>query len=155
IAMFGAGCFWGVQSAFSEVEGVTDTDVGYCGGKTKNPTYEDVCTDKTGHAEVVRVKYDPSKVSYDRLLQVFFSIHDPTQVNRQGPDEGTQYRSVIFAQDDEQAAAARSYKEKLGKSGKYKKPIATTIEPSQPFYMGEDYHQQYFARRGMKPTCHI
>lgn len=148
-AIFAAGCFWGVESAFREVKAVKQTAVGYSGGHTKNPTYKDVCTDKTGHAEVVEVEFDPSVVSYDDLLNVFWQAHDPTQVNRQGPDYGTQYRSAIFFLTPEQEAAAKASKEKLQKSGQFKKPIATEITPASEFYRAEEYHQQYLEKRGM------
>lgn len=153
-ATFGAGCFWGVESAFREVEGVVDAAVGYEGGHTVNPTYKDVCTDATGHAEVIEVDFDPSKVSYDALLQVFWTSHDPTQVNRQGPDFGTQYRTVIFYHTPEQQQAAMRSKEALEKSGRFSRPIATQIVPAQTFYRAEDYHQQYLAKRGLR-HCHI
>ena len=148
-AIFAAGCFWGVESAFREVKGVKQTAVGYSGGHTKNPTYKDVCTDKTGHAEVVEVEFDPSVVSYDDLLNVFWQSHDPTQVNRQGPDYGTQYRSAIFYLTPQQEAAAKASKERLQKSGQFKKPIATEITPASEFYRAEEYHQQYLEKRGM------
>jgi peptide-methionine (S)-S-oxide reductase len=153
-ATFGAGCFWGVEAAFREVPGVVNVTVGYEGGHTENPTYEEVCTDLTGHAEVAQVEYDPQKVSYEQLLDVFWSIHDPTQVNRQGPDVGTQYRSVIFFHTPEQEQAARASKARLESSGRYRRPIATAIEPAQTFYRAEEYHQQYLAKRGLK-RCHI
>lgn len=153
-ATFGAGCFWGVESAFREVDGVVDAAVGYEGGHTENPTYKDVCTDRTGHAEVVEVEYDPSKVNYEQLLNVFWNEHDPTQVNRQGPDFGTQYRTVIFYHTPEQERIARASKEALEKSGKFSRPIATEIVPAQTFYRAEDYHQQYLAKRGLR-HCHI
>jgi len=146
-AMFGAGCFWGVEEAFRKIKGVTDTAVGYAGGKTKSPTYEQVCSDTTGHAEVVRVEYDPAQVTYDQLLDVFWEEHDPTQVNRQGPDSGTQYRTVIFAATPEQEKTARESKARLEKSGKYNRPIATEIVPASEFWRAEDYHQQYFEKR--------
>jgi peptide-methionine (S)-S-oxide reductase len=153
-ATFGAGCFWGVESTFRDIDGVIEATVGYAGGHTANPTYKDVCTDLTGHAEVVEVQYDPAKVNYDRLLDVFWSAHDPTQVNRQGPDVGTQYRSVIFYHTPEQEQAARASKAKLESSGRFRRPIATRIESAPAFYRAEDYHQQYLAKRGMK-HCHI
>jgi len=153
-ATFGAGCFWGVETAFREVNGVTATRVGYLGGTMKNPTYHDVCTDMTGHAEVVEVEFDPSKVSYEDLLNVFWTCHDPTQLNRQGPDVGTQYRSAIFFHSPEQEKAARASKEKLQASGRYKRPIATEISPVSEFWMAEDYHQQYLEKRGIK-SCHL
>ena len=154
LATFGGGCFWGVEAAFQNIKGVVNTAVGYMGGKMKNPTYENVCTDKTGHAEVVQVEHDPKQVSYDALLKVFWENHDPTQVNRQGPDVGTQYRSVIFYHTPEQKAAAEKSKEQLELSEAYgSKPIATAIEPAQEFYRAEEYHQRYLEKRGLK-VCH-
>ena len=153
-ATFGAGCFWGVEANFREVDGVIDAVSGYEGGHTANPTYKDVCTDKTGHAEVVEVEYDPARVSYEKLLDLFWSSHDPTQVNRQGPDFGTQYRTVIFFHTPEQEHAAREAKAKLEASGRFKRPIATAIEPAQAFYRAEEYHQQYLAKRGLR-HCHV
>lgn len=147
IATFGAGCFWGVESAFRRVEGVTSTSVGYAGGTLANPTYQDVCTGKTGHAEVVQVDFDPTVVSYDRLLDVFFDIHDPTQVDRQGPDVGSQYRSVVFTHDADQAAAAEAAKHRLASAGAPDRPIATAIEPADDYWLAEDYHQQYDEKR--------
>jgi peptide-methionine (S)-S-oxide reductase len=154
-ATFGAGCFWGVESVFRQVPGVTDAAVGYAGGRTQNPTYQEVCTDRTGHAEVVQLEYDPAKVSFEQLLEVFWQIHDPTQLNRQGPDVGTQYRSVIFFHDAEQEKAARASKAALERSGKLTRPVVTEISPAPQFYRAEDYHQQYFEKRGIAPTCHI
>jgi peptide-methionine (S)-S-oxide reductase len=148
-ATFGAGCFWGVEAAFRQVEGVLSTSVGYMGGTLKNPTYQDVCTDRTGHAEVVEVEYDPFKVSYDELLKVFWANHDPTTLNRQGPDLGTQYRSVIFFHTPQQEAAAKAAKERLQASGKYKRPVVTEIVPAADFWRGEEYHQQYLEKRGL------
>jgi len=148
-ATFAAGCFWGVEAAFRRVEGVLSTNVGYMGGTLKNPTYQDVCTDRTGHAEVVEVEYDPMKVSYDELLNVFWANHDPTTLNRQGPDIGTQYRSVIFFHTPEQEAAAKSSKERLQASGKYKRPVVTEIVPAADFWQAEEYHQQYLEKRGL------
>jgi len=148
-ATFGAGCFWGVEAAFRQTPGVLATAVGYAGGKLDNPTYQDVCTDRTGHAEVVQVDYDPAKVSYDDLLKVFWTEHDPTTMNRQGPDVGSQYRSVIFFHTPEQEAAAKASKEKLEKSGKYKRPIVTQIVAAPTFYRAEEYHQQYLEKRGL------
>lgn len=145
-ATFGAGCFWGVEAAFRQIKGVTATAVGYSGGHFKNPTYKDVCTGKTGHAEVVEVEYDPALVSYEELLSVFWDNHNPTTPNRQGPDAGTQYRSAIFFHNAEQEAAARASKEKLQKSGRYKNPIVTEITPASQFYRAEEYHQQYFEK---------
>ncbi len=153
-ATFAAGCFWGIEAAFREVEGVVDAQVGYSGGYTANPTYRDVCTDQTGHAEVVEVTFDPARGSYDRLLEVFWSIHDPTQLNRQGPDWGTQYRSAIFFHSPEQEAAARASKEELQKSGRFSRPIVTKIEPASTFYRAEEYHQRYLEKRGAK-ACHF
>jgi peptide-methionine (S)-S-oxide reductase len=153
-ATFGGGCFWGVEAAFRAVPGVTATQVGYMGGSLKNPTYKDVCTDRTGHAEVVEVTFDSGRVSYDDLLNVFWKIHDPTQVNRQGPDVGTQYRSVIFFHSPEQEAAAKASKERLEKSGAYPRPIATQIVPATEFWRAEEYHQQYLEKRGLA-SCHL
>ncbi len=148
-ATFAAGCFWGVEAVFRQLEGVRATRVGYTGGTTKNPTYEDVCTDRTGHAEAVEVEYDPSRVSYEQLLNVFWENHDPTTLNRQGPDVGTQYRSAIFFHTLEQEAAAKASKEKLEKTGKYRKPIVTEITAAAEFYPAEEYHQQYVEKRGL------
>jgi len=153
-ATFGAGCFWGVEEEFRKIPGVLATAVGYSGGKLNNPTYEDVCTDTTGHAEVVEVDYDPDRVSYDALLDVFWNGHNPTQLNRQGPDVGTQYRSAIFFHTPEQEAVARASKEKLQKSGRFPKPVVTEISPAQTFWRAEDYHQQYLAKRGLG-SCHV
>jgi peptide-methionine (S)-S-oxide reductase len=151
-ATFGAGCFWGVEAAFRDADGVTATCVGYAGGNTVDPTYEDVCSGQTGHAEVVQVTFDPTRVGYERLLDVFWDIHDPTSVNRQGPDVGTQYRSVIFFHDAAQEAAARAAKQKLATSGRFRQPIATEILPAPAFTLAEDYHQQYLEKRGA-PAC--
>jgi peptide-methionine (S)-S-oxide reductase len=153
-ATFAAGCFWGVEDAFRQVKGVTSTTVGYTGGTTKNPTYKEVCTDRTGHAEAVEVEFDPQQVSYEQLLKTFWEIHDPTTPNRQGPDIGTQYRSAIFFHTPEQEAAARASKAALQNSGKFTRPMVTEIKPASEFYRAEDYHQQYFEKRGMK-SCHI
>ena len=153
-ATFGAGCFWGVEVAFRNVPGVQDAIVGYSGGQTESPTYKDVCSGRTGHAEAVEVEYDPSAVSYDDLLKVFWENHDPTQVNRQGPDVGEQYRSVIFFHTPEQQAAAIASKEALDKAGRHRKPIATQVVPAAPFYRAEDYHQRYLEKRGLA-TCRI
>lgn len=154
IATFGAGCFWGVEAEFRRVPGVLDAAVGYSGGQMRNPTYKDVCTDETGHAEVVQVTFDPAKVSYEKLLEVFWQVHDPTQVNRQGPDFGTQYRTAIFFHSPEQEAAAKKSKAALEASGKYRRPIATEITPAGPFYRAEEYHQRYLEKRGAA-SCHI
>lgn len=153
-AIFGAGCFWGVEAAFRQIKGVISTSVGYSGGSYENPSYRDVCTGRTGHAEVVEVVYDPSKVSYDDLLKVFWENHDPTTMNRQGPDVGSQYRSAIFFTNTEQEAAALASKASLEMSGRYRKPIVTEVAPATQFYTAEDYHQQYLEKRGLS-TCHI
>ncbi len=153
-ATFAAGCFWGVEAIFRQLPGVTSTRVGYIGGQTKNPTYKEVCTDRTGHAEAVEVEFDPSKVPYTDLLKVFWENHDPTQVNRQGPDWGTQYRSAIFFHSAEQKAQALTSKESLENAHRYSKPIATHIVPAVTFYPAEDYHQQYLEKRGLA-TCHV
>jgi peptide-methionine (S)-S-oxide reductase len=153
-ATFGAGCFWGVEAAFRKVKGVLTTRVGYLGGTLVNPTYQDVCSGNTGHAEVVEVTYDPEQVTYDELLAVFWDNHNPTTRNRQGPDVGTQYRSAIFFHTPEQQATALASKAKLEKSGRYKNPIVTEITPATEFYMAEDYHQQYLEKRG-RASCHI
>src|SRR2546423_1983540 len=149
IATFGAGCFWGVEAAYRQIPGVLSTRVGYLGGTMENPTYKDVCSGRTGHAEVVEVSYDPKRLSYDNLLAVFWENHDPTTLNRQGPDVGEQYRSAIFYLSPEQEAAARASKERLQASGKYRREIVTEITPAPEFYMAEDYHQQYFEKRGV------
>lgn len=148
-AMFGAGCFWGVETTFRNINGVRTAAVGYAGGKTENPTYEDVCNADTGHAEVVEVEFDPSVVSYNQLLQVFWANHDPTTLNRQGPDVGTQYRSAIFPYTPEQSAAAERSKAEMNQSGKFRRPIVTQIEPAPKFYRAEDYHQRYLEKRGL------
>lgn len=153
-ATFAAGCFWGVEDAFRQVKGVSSTTVGYTGGQTKDPTYKQVCTDKTGHAEAVEVEFDPKQVSYRELLALFFQSHDPTTLNRQGPDYGTQYRSAIFYHDAEQEAEAREAKAALEKAGTFKRPIVTQIVPASDFYRAEDYHQQYFEKQGIR-SCHL
>lgn len=153
-ATFGAGCFWGVEAAYRQIPGVLSTAVGYLGGTLENPTYHDVCSGRTGHAEVVQVDYDPSRLTYDDLLTVFWENHDPTTLNRQGPDVGTQYRSAIFYHDDEQKEAAIKSKEERDRSGRYRRPIVTEITPATEFYMAEDYHQQYLEKRGLS-SCHI
>jgi len=153
-ATFGAGCFWGVEAAFQEVPGVTATAVGYLGGTLENPTYKDVCSGRTGHAEVVEVEYDPAQVSYEQLLDVFWNSHNPTTLNRQGPDVGDQYRSAIFFHDAEQQAIATASKEHLDKSGKLSRPVVTEITPASQFYRAEEYHQQYLEKRGVK-HCHV
>jgi peptide-methionine (S)-S-oxide reductase len=147
-AMFGAGCFWGVEAAFRKVQGVKETAVGYSGGHTANPSYEEVCSGTTGHTEVVQVLFDPGEISYEELLDIFWECHDPTEVNRQGPDVGWQYRSVIFYYTPEQKAAAQASKAQRDASGAYRRPVATAIEPAKAFYRAEDYHQQYLEKRG-------
>ena len=142
-AIFGAGCFWGVETKFGKVKGVVSTEVGYSGGDTENPTYKQVCTNKTGHAEVVKVTFNPSILSFEELLEIFWDIHNPTTLNRQGWDIGTQYRSVVFYRSEEQRSSAIKLKEKLDKSGKYKKPIVTEIFPAAEYYKAEEYHQKY------------
>jgi peptide-methionine (S)-S-oxide reductase len=154
-ATFGAGCFWGVESAFRQVKGVTGAAAGYAGGTLKNPTYQDVCTDRTGHAEVVEVDFDPVIVPYDELVRVFFDIHDPTTLNRQGPDFGKQYRSVIFCHDAQQEAVAGKIKNELDASGTFPRKIVTQIAPAPEFYRAEEYHQRYFEKKGIDPACHI
>ena len=153
-ATFGAGCFWGVETAFRQVEGVVDAAVGYLGGTLENPTYQDVCTGTTGHAEVVEVSYDPLKVSYDQLLDLFWKLHDPTTLNRQGPDVGTQYRSAIFYHDEAQKNAALASRDRLRESGRFRRPVVTEVTPASTFYRAEDYHQRYLEKRG-KSSCHI
>src|SRR5207245_4605382 len=153
-ATFAAGCFWGVEATFRQVPGVTGTRVGYTGGQMENPTYQDVCTDRTGHAEAIEVDYDPAKVSYHELLNVFWENHDPTQLNRQGPDFGTQYRSAIFYHSPEQEQAARALKSELERSHRFSRPIVTQIVPEMTFYQAEDYHQQHLEKRGLA-SCHI
>jgi peptide-methionine (S)-S-oxide reductase len=153
-ATFGAGCFWGVEVRFQQEPGVTETAVGYEGGKLENPTYKDVCTDRTGHAEVVEVKFDPAKVSYQRLLDLFFELHDPTQLNRQGPDWGAQYRSVIFFHSPEQEATAKATIARLAEQKAFNKPIVTQVVPAENFWRAEEYHQKYLEKRGVV-SCHI
>jgi len=153
-ATFGAGCFWGVEAAFRQIKGVSATAVGYMGGSKDHPTYKEVCTDRTGHAEVVEVQFDPAQVSYDTLLDVFWDNHNPTEMNRQGPDVGTQYRSAIFYHSPEQQVAATASRDKRAASGSYKRPIVTEITPAGNFWIAEDYHQQYLEKRGLS-HCHI
>ena len=153
-ATFGAGCFWGVESFFREVPGVIDAVSGYAGGEVDNPTYNQVCTDTTGHAEVVDVTFDPAKVSYDKLLDVFFANHDPTTLDRQGPDYGSQYRSVIFTHSPQQKAAAEVKIKQLTEAHRFKRPIVTAVEPFKNFYRAEEYHQRYFEKNGL-PSCHV
>jgi peptide-methionine (S)-S-oxide reductase len=152
-AMFAAGCFWGVEEAFRTTPGVVATTVGYSGGKTEDPTYKDVCSGRTGHAEVVLVEFDPALISFKDLLDIFWANHDPTTLNRQGPDVGEQYRSAVFFFDEEQEKVARDSKDKLQNSGKLNKPVVTEITPASAFYAAEEYHQKYLAKRGVK-MCH-
>ncbi len=147
-ATFAAGCFWGVEAAFRQLKGVTSTSVGYTGGHLENPTYRAVCTDRTGHAEAVEIEFDPSRITYDELLRVFWEAHDPTTLNRQGPDFGSQYRSAIFFHTPEQEAAAHASKENLNAGGRYKSPVVTEIVPASTYYRAEEYHQQYFEKQG-------
>ncbi|MDD5143888.1 peptide-methionine (S)-S-oxide reductase MsrA [Methanoregula sp.] len=155
LATFGAGCFWGVEEAFRTIDGVISTAAGYMGGFVENPTYEQVCTGETGHAEVVQVTYDPARVSYEKLLDVFWSVHDPTQLNRQGPDIGPNYRSVIFFHDTEQGILARKFKLDIELSGRFgSRNIMTAIQPAGPFWRAEEYHQQFFKKRG-SGRCHL
>ncbi len=154
-ATFAAGCFWGVQSLFEKVPGVLRTRVGYSGGKTQNPTYEDVCTDETGHAEAIEIQFDPEKVSYQKLLELFFENHDPTTMDRQGPDIGSQYRSAIFYHSPQQKQQAEQEKQRRNDSGDYIGPIVTQIVPAATFYSAEEYHQHYFDRRGVNWSCHF
>ncbi|MEO8431985.1 MAG: peptide-methionine (S)-S-oxide reductase MsrA [Acidobacteriota bacterium] len=153
-ATFAAGCFWGVEAEFRKVEGVLATAVGYEGGRLERPTYEDVCSGRTGHAEAVEVDYDPERVSYDTLLNVFWENHDPTTLNRQGPDVGEQYRSAVFFHDADQEEAALASKAKLEASGRYRRPVVTQVVPASTFWRAEDYHQQYLEKRGLA-TCRI
>lgn len=154
LATFGAGCFWGVEETFRQLPGVKETAVGYMGGHVERPTYEQVCTDRTGHAEVVQVVYDPAVVSYETLLRVFFENHDPTTLNRQGPDIGTQYRSAVFYHAEAQRAEAERVKAAIQASGRFARPVVTAIAPAGNFWMAEEYHQQYLAKRGIS-HCHL
>lgn len=153
-ATFAAGCFWGVEAAFAKVPGVSETAVGYSGGNFPHPTYREVCSGRTGHAEAVEVIFDPAKVSYDQLLDIFWGVHDPTTLNRQGPDVGDQYRSAVFYHSAEQEKAARASKERLAKSGRLPRPVVTEITPASVFYRAEEYHQKYLEKRG-QAICHI
>ena len=153
-ATFGAGCFWGVEAKFNQIPGVLETAVGYEGGELEHPTYKEVCTDRTGHAEVVEISFDPERVSFERLLDAFFELHDPTQLNRQGPDFGTQYRSVVFFHSGAQKVAAEKRIEELKIEGQFARPIVTQVVPAQTFWRAEEYHQKYLERRGMV-ACHI
>ncbi len=154
-AVFAAGCFWGVESFFRAIPGVSDAIVGYTGGRTENPTYKQVCAGNTGHAEAVEVTFDPARVTYDHLLDVFFENHDPTTPNRQGPDVGEQYRSAIFFQSPEQEASARAKIEALTAARRFRRPIVTQVVPAEPFWRAEEYHQRYFEKQGIAPTCHL
>ncbi len=154
LATFGAGCFWGVEVTFRNTPGVRDALVGYLGGTLANPTYKDVCTGRTGHAEVVQVEYDPAEVSYDKLLDVFWENHNPTTLNRQGPDVGTQYRSAIFYHTPPQKRAAEKSKAQLEASGRFRRPVVTEITEATTFYPAEDYHQRYLEKRGLA-SCHV
>lgn len=154
IATFGAGCFWGVEAVFRQVKGVLETAVGYAGGTTEDPTYKEVCTDTTGHAEVVQVVFDPERVSYQDLLRIFWENHDPTQLNRQGPDVGTQYRSVVFFHSEEQKEAAEASRKALDESGRLKGPVVTEVVPAGSFFRAEEYHQRYLEKRGLS-SCHL
>jgi peptide-methionine (S)-S-oxide reductase len=153
-ATFAAGCFWGVEALFRQIPGVRSTRVGYTGGKLENPSYQDVCTNRTGHAEAVEVEFDPAQVSYERLLEVFWENHDPTQLNRQGPDFGTQYRSAIFYHSPAQRESAEASKATLETAARFSRPIVTQIVPAGTFYQAEAYHQQYLEKRGLA-SCHI
>ena len=153
-APFAAGCFWGVEETFRQIPGVLDTAVGFMGGTTPNPSYREVCGGRTGHAEVVHLEYDPSRISYDELLEAFWSCHDPTTLNRQGPDVGDQYRSAIFYHTPEQEAAARASKERLSTAGRFRRPIVTAIEPATTFWRAEEYHQRYLEKRG-EAACRV
>jgi len=153
-ATFGAGCFWGVEVAFRQIPGVLNAEAGYEGGSLTNPSYEDVCTGRTGHAEVVEVTFDPAGVSYEQLVDVFFTHHDPTTLNRQGPDRGTQYRSAIFYHDEEQRGVAEAAKERWNRSGRWRSPIVTEVTPASTFYRAEEYHQRYLEKHGLA-NCHL
>lgn len=153
-ATFGAGCFWGVEAAFANMPGVKSTVVGYTGGWDTSPTYKAVCRGNTGHTEAVRIEFDPRRVSFEKLLEKFWACHDPTQLHRQGPDIGFQYRSVIFCEDDGQRLLAEASKDRMDRSARFPRSIATVIEPGAPFYPAEEYHQQYLAKRGLA-ICHI
>lgn len=154
VATFGAGCFWGVEELFRQLDGVSETTVGYMGGHTDNPTYQDVCTDTSGHAEVVQVVFDPDTIAFEKLVSIFFENHNPTQLNRQGPDVGSQYRSVIFYADEKQQEIAQQLKGELDTSGKFSKSIVTSIEPAADYWPAEEYHQQFLLKRGMT-SCHV
>lgn len=153
VATFGSGCFWCTEAVFQQVDGVTKVESGYSGGKVKNPTYREVCTGMTGHAEVIQLTYDPAKVSFEELLEIFWQTHDPTTLNRQGADVGTQYRSAIFYHNAEQKELSETYKKKLNASGAFDNPIVTEITPFSVFYKAEDYHQNYYNLNGSAPYC--
>jgi peptide-methionine (S)-S-oxide reductase len=153
-ATFGAGCFWGVEDEFRKAPGVLNATVGYSGGRTQNPTYKDVCSGTTGHAEVCQVEFDPNQTSFEALVNLFFNMHDPTTMNRQGPDVGDQYRSAIFYHDEKQKTQAEEIKQMLEKAGKFKRPIVTEIKLASEFYPAEEYHQKYFQKNGIS-HCHI
>lgn len=153
-ALFGGGCFWEVEEVFRALDGVIDTEVGFAGGDVDAPSYELVYTDSTGHAEVVKIDFDEEKVSYEALLEIFFSNHNPTELNRQGEDVGTRYRSVVFFYDEEQRMKAQAAKDELASSGRFKRPIVTLIEPAAPFFKAEEYHQKYFHKKGIN-SCSI
>lgn len=155
-AYFGAGCFWGIEAAFRRLKGVISTAVGYMGGERAHPTYREVCSGHTGHVETVEVDYDPEQVSYEQLLHVFWTLHDPTSLDRQGPDRGSQYRSVIFYTNPEQANAAQQAIQQLTTSGRYSRPIVTKIQPASSFYLAEEYHQRYLEKQGRGgESCHL
>lgn len=154
-AIFACGCFWGVEAAFSKLPGVISAPCGYTGGRTENPTYKEVCNGNTYHAEAVLVDFDPSEISYEDLVRFFFKIHDPTTLNRQGPDIGSQYRSAIFYLDENQKSTAEKIKKELEESKTYNKPIVTQIAPASQFYFAEEYHQKYFEKHGIEGSCHI
>lgn len=154
-ATFAAGCFWGVESTFRKVPGVLHTQVGYTGGRSVNPTYKQVCSDTTGHAEALQVEFDPAKVSYQTLLEVFFENHDPTTPNRQGPDVGSQYRSAVFYHSPEQERLARAEIQKRNQSGEYRRRLVTEVVPAGPFYRAEEYHQRYYEKQGVSWSCHF
>ncbi len=153
-ATFGAGCFWGVEDVFLKTPGVTDTAVGYMGGSVEHPSYEQVCTGRTGHAEVVQLEFDPAQIPYEKLLEIFWQIHDPTTLNRQGPDVGSQYRSVVFYHDPQQQAAATELKERFQAGGRFRRPIVTAIDPASTFWRAEEYHQKYAQKHG-GASCHL
>ena len=155
VATFGNGCFWCTEAIFQQLEGVEKVESGYAGGEVKNPTYEQVCSGNTGHAEVLRITYDPARISFNELLEVFWGSHDPTTLNRQGNDIGTQYRSVVFYHEEEQKALAEKYKEQLDASGAFNDPIVTAVEPIPEYYPAEDYHQNYFNRNTQQPYCNF